>query len=171
MHSGCQGKTWVLIAVLPLSGCVTLGKLLTLSEQGFCKKRIMILTSMSCCEDLGETVHEMPGQMRSLVEKAGGSCYCQWVTLGHFLAGTLRERSASPGRWVVGGPLMGTYVLVVFFHCEFQTRAQTGNFPGCSHQHQRLSHRIGKIWNCAYGGDMKPVHCTFILALVQGLIL
>lgn len=109
VNSGCQGKIWILIAELPLSDCVTLGKLLNLSEQRFCKKGIMILTSMSCCEDQWETVHEMLGQMRSLVGKAGGSCYCQWVMLGHFPAGqlctflglpgaaeTLRERLVSP---------------------------------------------------------------------------
>lgn len=125
-------------------------------------------------------------QRRSLVGMAGGSCYCQWVMPGPFPCRQplhfprpargrriLRERSVSPGRvdgwWA--GPLVGTYVLVGFLHREFQIRAQTGNCPGCSHQHQKLSHRIGKILNCAYGEDMKTVRCPFILALFQGLIL
>lgn len=68
------------------------------------------------------------------------------------------ERKVRVSREMGGGrALDGDYVLVVFFHREFQTRAQTGNFPECSHQHQRLSHQIGKIWDCAYGTDMKPV--------------
>lgn len=122
VHSGHQGKTWVQIAALPLSGCVTPGKLFNLSEWHFCKMRIMILTLKNCCED----------QMRDCTWKARLTQECSkkdrrqlllsvGYATGSFLAGSLCAFLGLPGiartsegkdcispiRWVEGSVLGG----------------------------------------------------------------
>lgn len=79
----------------------------------------------------------------------------------------------SPMRWAAGhSPLVGTWVLFVFLHLGFQSRAQTGKFRDIANRIKAEVQNSKNTELCICKRYKKtPMKCIFCLAVFQGLIL